>query len=221
VAACNVQKRRWAVVGAGFLLIIVVLVLWAGGKSRIGLTLMFIGYTNQLLTPTFEMGATLTPNVWLDSTGDTLGVEPERFTVPTALVLATNTGSVPVAVYSLVSPDNFSASDFAAPSPTGLPRVLKPGQSTFIKVVVDPRQPWWTEISYQRRGLRERLYGLVWRSGNATVRAWVGPKLPGLTPVKFGPVTNQPPSGYTTFPVRLEKFSPTLRPNRPLEDLMF
>ena len=214
------QKHRWAILGTGFLFIVVLLMVRAGTESgSTGPGLMFVGYTNELLTPDTQMPALLRRDAYFVATGDSLG-GPERFTVPTALLLATNTGSVAVEVFAAVSPDSFSAPDFAGPSATGLPRLLKPGQSTIIRVVVDPRQgPWWTEVGYQPRRLRDRLYGWAWSSGNTTVKAWVGPKLPGIDFVKFGPVTNQPPNGYTTFPV-LPRI-PVRTPNPRLEDLMF
>jgi hypothetical protein len=219
VATCSVQKHRWAILGTGFLFIVVLLMFGVGAEGGdTGPGLMFVGYTNELLTPDTQMPVMPRRDAYIVVTGDSLE-GPERFTVPTALLLATNTGSVAVEVFAAVSPGSFTARDFAGPSTTGLPRVLKQGQSTIIKVVVDPRQgPWWTEVAYQPRRLRDRLYGWAWNSGNATVKAWVAPKLPGIAFVKFGPVTNQPASGYKTFPIRWH--APTMT-NRPLEDLMF
>jgi hypothetical protein len=220
VAICSVQKLRWAILGTSVLFIVVLLMFGGGAESGgTGPKLIFVVYTNEPLTPDTQMPAVLRRDAYFVATGDSLG-GPERFTVPTALLLATNAGSVAVDVLAAVSPASFTAPDFAAPSATGLPCALKPGQSTIIKVVVDPREgPWWTEVGYQPRRLRDRLYGWAWSSGNTTVKAWVGPKLPGIDFVKFGPVTNQPPNGYTTFPIMPR--IPERTPSRRLEDLMF
>lgn len=113
--------------------------------------LVFLGYTNE--TNQIVMVA--------PGPGSTIRPIPGMKRRYTALLLTTNSGSVAVQVYAAVRAASFGIAGFAPTMSTGSPRLLKPAESTLIAGVADPLQgPWWTEVSYQRHGAREKVYGL-------------------------------------------------------------
>jgi hypothetical protein len=168
------QKRKGflLVICLSLLAVVVALILWAGRpRNDAVVTLAFAGFTNESV----------------------------------ALVLATNSGLVPVELYAAIRQENVSMAGgtfkfrdgFAPPRGTGLPRVLRPRESLIVEVITAQiPEPWWTELCYQRRGFRERIYGWAWDSGNSTVQTLLNRMIsgPDLIPVKCG-LTNQPATG--------------------------
>lgn len=204
---------------------------WAGWKrDGTGVALVFVRYAYESATIISH-----TPQI-LRSTNDP---ESARYVLPVApgpdifrlesvpiaipaLILATNTGSVPVELWAAIFPGSASIPGFAVPTGKHLPRLLEPGESVILEVTVDPSQgPWWTEFAYQRRGLRDRPLVWAWDSGNPTVQKWVAPAIADLVKVKCGPITNQPPTSSTNA-IPFQRFLVPLPSKLPsLEDLRF
>jgi hypothetical protein len=180
------QKRRWIfVVISVFFLVGMVLLSWAGGnRNDAAMTLVFIGYTNRLPLSTSGMPAI---------TGRKLFLMPGQHI---ALLRAANTGSVPVEAHAAIWPDN--AATIIHELPNGATsRLLKPGESLIVHVTVDPSDgPWSTELTYSRRGLREKLYEWTWnaKTPNILQRPLDLAFYPKFVRVKCGPITNQIPS---------------------------
>src|SRR6185436_19274847 len=97
-----------------------------------------------------------------------------------ALLCATNTGSVPVKLWSAIQlPNMTNTTQFAQPTGRGLPAVLKRGESVTVSV----RYPmtgraWQTEFMYQRHDLVDRIFDKAWGTGNRTVQTWTQHLLP-------------------------------------------
>lgn len=162
------------------------------------LELRFLSYTNervgQFLRYTNETGIPGLPEVvqvW----------QPPDFY---ALVLVTNTGGIALELGAGVNATNYITvggtyrprGGFESPSNQNLPRTLKPGETMIITIGSSQfLQPWSTEITAQRRGLRDRLYAKVWEIGNPTLQNWIA-RFPhafvGAT-AYLGPITNLPP----------------------------
>jgi len=85
--------------------------------------------------------------------------------VPAAILLATNTGRVPVELQFLMNASfrnrrSTRPLPFTFESPAGrqFPLILKSGEGLRLHVCSQyGRGPWWPELWYQRYGIRERL----------------------------------------------------------------
>lgn len=176
------KRRRWWL-GIALALVAGGVIVWRifapGGRMEV--QLIFIGYTN---TPHLvQWGAFSSVSVAID--------------LPEALLCATNTGSVPVKLWSAIRLPNISnTTQFAQPNGRGLPTVLKPGGSVTVSV----RYPmnslrWQTEFMYQRHNLADRLYGKAWNTGNRTVQTLMEDLLPLPEDgwAQSGWITNPPP----------------------------
>ena len=185
---------------------------WWVGRSgpEMRMELRFLDYTNE------TVGRFL---CYTNQAGDIPGL-PEgaqgKVWVPSLLlarVLATNSGEVPLELYASVNMTNYVTTGgslqlrdgFASPSGQNLPRILKPGESMII--FIGPSQflqPWSTEVMAQRRGLRDKLYGKVWDTGNPTLQKWISRFPSAFVDIwpTLGPITNLPPTSMPSAPPR-------------------
>jgi hypothetical protein len=177
-----VEKRRRVLLVLGLVLAATVtLLFWvARSKNNGEVALVFVGFTNQLLTGTVYG----TGQSWVS-------VDP--VSVPAALLLATNKGSVAVTLWAAVRPESLAAPDFVLPPSVASSPVLKPGDSVILPVGLHPdKDVWWTELSYRRYGLREKFYDRAWNSGNPIVQGLVGQLYPDFMRAKCARITNPP-----------------------------
>jgi len=179
----RMTTRRRKLLFAATLPGVVAALLWTfgrgGGKMEVKLT--FLGYTNA------SHGHT---NTWPSARS--------------AVVIATNTGTVPVVFNHFVRSENAVRSadgeslrdDFAIPIQPMSPSLLRPGQSVLVyPLVKDLRKPWYTEVAYRRRGVQDRLYDQAREFRNSTVRRITSRVLPRPNDawIRLGPITNHPP----------------------------
>ena len=187
------SRRKAMLLAAGLLLVVGVAGWWlnqTSGERQLQLT--FVGYTN---APVMVRWARL-------------GVS-EMMPRPLALVQASNSSSVIVELFGF-SPSNVSSREFAHPM-TISSTVLKPGETALISAYPG-ESPWWTEIDYRKRGLKERVLQMLWR-GVLRRTGW----RTQLHRARCGPITNAvPPSPLTmsseviTLPeVPFQRRSPT------------
>ena len=172
--------------------------------GRMEVQLIFICYTN---TPPITQPAAL-PSVVV------------TLQIPEALLLATNTGAVPVQLWSAIRlPNLTNTPQFARANGRGLPAVLNPGESVTVSV----RYPlnarsWQTELMYQRHNFADRLYGRAWNTGSRTVQDLMESLLdpPKVGWAQSGWITNPPPlfaaSGFLWAGARA--FRPIDQPGR-------
>jgi len=187
----SARRHLLSVAGVGGLLLCggLALALYRGVAGHIpGVTLSFVGFTNQLLA----IGPK-TPDAPQDS-----------ILLPAALLLAKNTGSVSAELWDTISQDKVSTNagrigikdGFWPVEGAGLPHVLKPGESIQLVAFARDGVPWSTEVQYQRRAFADRFCVRLWNSGVTPLRA-LAPRLGTswwqLVPVELGPITNQPP----------------------------
>lgn len=146
-----------------------------GGRMEV--RLIFIGYTN-------------TPLVTQPASWPSGSVTLE---LPEALLCATNTGSVPVKLWSAILTNTMQ---FALPARRGLPAVLRPGESVTVSVpYMMTGHSWQTELMYQRHNFADRLYGKAWNTGNRTVQDLIQSLFdaPKVGWAQSGWITNAPP----------------------------
>jgi hypothetical protein len=187
------QKRRRVLLAIGLLLLGAGLTaVWLSRKNNgVQVELRFIGFTNELLVPIAHIS--LEQRYLYSELVSDSELGPDDLHTPAALLLATNTGSVSAEVRATYRP---GGSGFVPPLGRGLPRVLKPGESVIVYANIGAAQiPWWTEYSYERHGLREKLRRWLSKAGSSSVQGLLNDVLPspGIVLVKCGPITNQPP----------------------------
>ncbi len=166
------------------------LILIRGGSARAAnVTLGFVGFTNQVLV-SVNAGASNKSGL----------IRANNI----ALVLAKNTGSVPVELFGFSSPTAFSISSIVSGGPApvigpGLPRLLKPGESIVIPAMIMRKGAAWSvELCYQRRAWRERFVISLLNARVPFVRSTAKRIFTSqyeFVPVHLGPLTNQPPWG--------------------------
>ena len=205
------RRRKWVAMATLLVLVAGALAWWVGRSGpQMRMELRFLSYTNE------TVGQFLS---YTNQSGDTSGL-PEGAVVQVwspsllfARVLATNSGEVPLELSAGVNATNvvttggtFQLRDgFASPSGQNMPRILKPGESMII--FIGPSQflqPWSTEIMAQRRGLRDKLYGKVWDTGNLTLQKWISRFPSAFVDIRptLGPITNLPPDSMPSTPPR-------------------
>ena len=114
-----------------------------------------------------------------------------------AVLMLTNTGSVTVKIFPDIRVDtrtNFR--QFAPPLYSVSAGSLRPGEAGFFQAfVLDPQQPWWTELAYCRYGLRMRLHDKLWNTGNSVAPGLMEQLSPSAEKhwVQSGWITNSPP----------------------------
>jgi hypothetical protein len=157
-------------------------------------SLSFVGFTNEPIT--------VTPVV----PGGPLVFSA----LPQAILLAKNNGSVAVELGGWITSEYLVPiggvtqfkDDFYPPNGSGLPRILKSGESMTVRVrATNCKKPWRTEFGYQRHGFRERFYLWFWSSAKP---GWCGllnrvMSAPEIAASRFGPCTNMPPSQEDPF----------------------
>jgi hypothetical protein len=133
-----------------------------------------------------------------------LGYTNKPGAISTALVLATNTSSVPFDIRPWVHARNvvetngdfFHVEGFVSVAPVNLPRLLKPGQATVLDIWInDFAESWWTEVAAHPMRRESWLRNLTTGIRNQTVRRWVDRIAPPPQTlwIKLGPITNLPP----------------------------
>jgi hypothetical protein len=180
---------------------VVFILLASRGRNENAVSLSFVGFTNVPI-------------------GTTSGKD-STFSWPMALIRATNYGSVPIKLDAAIRSENFwqdtnqvthFTNGFTPPSGAGLPKILKPGESSIFEVDANfSSEPWWTEINYFRRGAWERAYGWAWNRASSAVRRKVFRFIPAPKDfwVKAGPFTNRPtPASITIYEVHDVPASP-------------
>ncbi len=189
------RRRRWWL-GITLALVVGVMVVWSilppGGRMEV--RLVFIGYTNgPIICSSTTVGLGLITNI-----------------IPFGVLIATNTGSVPVRVFPDTRFGGLSnTSNFASPLYAGSPSTLRPGDAVFIQALfLDPRQPWWTELAYCRDGLGMRMHDKLWNTGNPVAQGM-------LTHVSPAPEKHWAQSGWITNPPSVVAASAFLWPNSP------
>jgi hypothetical protein len=168
-------RRRKLLIAVALLVVVAALVWWFGrAGGKIEVKLVFVGYTN------------FAPGNYL------------------ALVLATNTGTVPLRLNSAPRQetlDKFEADDsvfdhLAFPLLKESQRIVNPQQGVLLYLMGrDFRTPWHTEIGYQRHSFRERLKLKAESTGNSPLQ-WMAHKVfpsPPKVWAELGPITNLAP----------------------------
>ena len=187
---CHMTRRRRKLLIVASLVLILGAAAWLGQSGpEMKVELHFLRYTNE---PVLMTGLPEGAQVWPTS-------------LCHALVLATNSGGVAVELYASVNMTNYVTNGssfklrdgFVGPSGRNMPRILKPGETTVIGFGPSLfTEPWSTELMAQRRGLRDRLYGKVWDTGNPSLQNLISrfPSAFADIRAKLGPVTNLPPA---------------------------
>jgi hypothetical protein len=154
------KRRRW-LLGITLALVAGVMVVWSilppGGQMAV--TVVFIGYTNVPINCNCTVaGSGLVTN-----------------TIPLGVFMATNTGSVPVKIFSEVRFDTTTnTSNFAPPLHDGTTGPLRPGDGVIIyAMIIDSQRPCWTELAYCRYGLGMRMHDKLWNTGNPVAQGIV------------------------------------------------
>jgi hypothetical protein len=168
-------RRRKILIVAALLMAGAALMWWFGrGGGRSEVKLEFVGYTN------------IAPGNYL------------------ALVLATNTGTVPIKLtrsfrqetLDKVEDDETVLDHLAFPLLSASQRIVNPEQGVLLYLMGrDFRAPWNTEIGYQRHGFRERLKFKAESADNSPLQ-WIAHRIFSSPPevwVKLGPITNLAP----------------------------
>jgi hypothetical protein len=139
-----------------------------------------------------------------------LGYTNEHSAVVSALVLLTNGSGVPLeilpqsrAVNTLVTNGVFfNAPGFETAWPQGLPRLVKPGATAVLEILIysNFREPWWTEVATRRQLLSSRLRDYAAGIRQPTLRSWAQFLYPSVetTYTSLGPFTNLP-SGWERY----------------------
>jgi hypothetical protein len=131
--------------------------------GRMEVRLIMLGYSN---APWATLGYT-----------NNLSWRVQPSGVYVAVLLATNTGSVPVRLHAGIRSEDFFDTNFAHHTPAGLPAVIRPGESLAV-TVTPPLDSWRTALLYQRHVLWDRLYGKAWATGNPMVQQFMAGVLP-------------------------------------------
>src|SRR4030095_3920748 len=156
VASCDMRNRRRILLGIGAVLLLTAFLGWRSKKRRTdaSVELIFIGYTNKAVEVISSRGESRT----------LYRCVPQ--------LRATNTGVVAIQLFApVVIQIKVGRPGFQPSSPSELRQVLKPGDTVTIEGVSDNYDdPWWTEVSYQRYGLAERVYYWAWGYGKLHVK---------------------------------------------------
>jgi hypothetical protein len=174
------KRRRWWL-GITLALVAGVMIVWSvlapGGRMEV--RLVFIGYTNGPII--------------CHSSPAALG--PITNIIPFGVLIATNTGSVPVRIFSDTRFNGLTnTSNFASPLFMGSTETLRPGDAVLIQALfLDPCLPWWTELAYCRYGLGMRMHDKLWNTGNPVAQRM-------LTHVSPAPEKHWAQSGRVTNP---------------------
>jgi hypothetical protein len=192
-AWCDMRNRRRALLGIGALLSLYALLTWWGKsrRSEASVALVFVGYTNR------EMRIEGSETEFSDGR---IVLPPSTLFLPVPLLRATNNGAIPVQLWTGFRPASLDRKGFRPMPGKGFSHALKPGDSVTIEGGIgNYRAGWWTELSYQRHGLWERIYGWAWDSTNSNVRMTLRRLLdaPDLVRVESGWITSPPPPPHS------------------------
>lgn len=197
------RRKKWLIAAALLVLAAVVGWWWVRRSGpEVRLELRFLSYTNEpvrrVISYDYEEGEV------------SVSVPPSSY----AFVLATNSGTAEVQVFGQVHMSNLvnvggtlrDGDGFVRPSSQQkLPRILKPGESTILKI--GPSQfskPWSTEILIRRRDLRDTMHDKAMATRKPMFQKW-GSRLPGSRApisIRMGPITNLPPDTARSNPPR-------------------
>jgi len=175
------KRRRW-LPGIALALLAAVVVVWSvlSRGERMGVQVVFIGYTNGFVVRNSTSSGSI-PN-----------------TLPLAVLMVTNTGSVPVKILPDIRVDTrTNIGEFALPLYGGSAGSLRPGESVMFRaLIVDTQRHWWTELAYCRYGLGMRLHDKLWNTGNSAAQGLLDrlPPSPESHWAQSGWITNPPPS---------------------------
>ena len=130
-----------------------------------------------------------------------LGYTNKPGAIATALLLVSNSSSVPLEIRPLIRAGNVVetngsfefAPGFVSLTPGGLPRTLAPHQAETFDVSINAfRQPWWTEVAAWP-SVSEPLFRRMTRGINPPrLRGWIDRVSPpiGIQWIGHGPITN-------------------------------
>lgn len=187
MASMKKQRRLWWFAAA--LLVALVVAWWSGPSAPAGpgVSLNFIGYTNQ--THTNEMAEVTFAVAVLQITNSS----------PTSVKVLP---SAPKEMFQILRKPTEMRSGFQFADLRLVPAELNPGASAIIHVpLYQVTGPWETEVALQRWGRTERWSATVMSSLPGPLQAVLAGKRQSgpLTKVSFGPVTNLPAQPIVRF----------------------